>query len=103
MIHFVSRTPAPQLHGPASSPRVHFIVDGYGNIFAPLLPLLIPKLGLSFAEAGMLAMCFQLSASVSQLGFGHLADRWRPRLLAAGRTDRAVVDSQLRRARRRRC
>ena len=26
-------------------------------------------------------MLFQLSASVSQIGFGHLADRWRPRLL----------------------
>src|SRR5215207_7744212 len=26
-------------------------------------------------------MLFQLSASVSQLAFGHLADRWRPRLL----------------------
>ena len=26
-------------------------------------------------------MLFQLSASVSQVGFGHLADRWRPRLL----------------------
>jgi MFS transporter, FSR family, fosmidomycin resistance protein len=60
---------------------VHFIVDGYGNIFAPLLPLLIPKLGLSFAEAGTLTMLFQLSASVSQVAFGHLADRWRPRLL----------------------
>jgi FSR family fosmidomycin resistance protein-like MFS transporter len=60
---------------------VHFIVDGYGNIFAPLLPLLIPKLGLSFAEAGTLTMLFQLSASVSQVGFGHLADRWHPRLL----------------------
>ena len=26
-------------------------------------------------------MLFQLSASVSQIAFGHLADRWRPRLL----------------------
>jgi MFS transporter, FSR family, fosmidomycin resistance protein len=26
-------------------------------------------------------MLFQLAASVSQVGFGHLADRWRPRLL----------------------
>jgi MFS transporter, FSR family, fosmidomycin resistance protein len=60
---------------------VHFIVDGYGNIFAPLLPLLIPKLGLSFGAVGTLTMLFQLSASVSQVGFGHLADRWRPRLL----------------------
>jgi FSR family fosmidomycin resistance protein-like MFS transporter len=60
---------------------VHFVVDGYGNIFAPLLPLLIPKLDLSLAAAGTLTMLFQLAASVSQVGFGHLADRWRPRLL----------------------
>ena len=60
---------------------VHFVVDGYGNIFAPLLPLLIPRLGLSLAAAGTLTMLFQLSASVSQIAFGHLADRWRPRQL----------------------
>jgi FSR family fosmidomycin resistance protein-like MFS transporter len=60
---------------------VHFIVDGYGNVLPPLLPLLIPKLRLSLAAAGTLQMCFQLANSVSQLGFGHLADRWRPRLL----------------------
>jgi len=59
----------------------HFIIDGYGNILAPLLPLLITRLGLTLAAAGVLQMCFQLANSVSQLGFGHLADRWRPRLL----------------------
>ena len=59
----------------------HFLVDGYGNILAPLLPVLIPELHLSLAGAGTLQMCFQLASSVSQLGFGHLADRWRPRLL----------------------
>jgi len=59
----------------------HFIVDGYANIYAPLLPLLIPRLDLSLAAAGTLAMVFQLAASVSQLGFGRLADSWRPRLL----------------------
>ena len=59
----------------------HVMVDGYGNIYAPLLPLLIPKLGLSLAAAGTLTMCFQLAASVAQIGFGRLADRWRPRLL----------------------
>jgi FSR family fosmidomycin resistance protein-like MFS transporter len=63
----------------------HFIVDGYGNILAPLLPLLIPRLDLSLAAAGTLQMVFQLATSVAQLGFGHLADRWRPRvLLVAG-------------------
>jgi MFS transporter, FSR family, fosmidomycin resistance protein len=59
----------------------HMMVDGYGNIFAPLLPLLIPKLNLTLAAAGTLTMLFQLAASVAQVGFGHLADRWRPRLL----------------------
>ena len=59
----------------------HFIVDGYGNILAPLLPILITRLGLTLAAAGSLQMCFQLANSVAQLGFGHIADRWRPRLL----------------------
>ncbi len=60
---------------------VHFVVDGYGNIFAPLLPLLLTRLDLTLATAGAMTMLFQLAASVSQVGFGHLADRWRPRLL----------------------
>jgi FSR family fosmidomycin resistance protein-like MFS transporter len=63
----------------------HLVVDGYANIYAPLLPLLIPRLGLSLAAAGTLAMLFQVAGSVSQLGFGWLADRWRPRaFLMAG-------------------
>jgi len=59
----------------------HMMVDGYGNIYAPLLPLLIPRLDLSLAAAGTLTMLFQMAASVAQVGFGHLADRWRPRVL----------------------
>ena len=59
----------------------HFVVDGYGNILTPLLPLLISNLDLSLFAAGTLQMCFQLAGSVSQLAFGHLADRWRPRVL----------------------
>jgi FSR family fosmidomycin resistance protein-like MFS transporter len=59
----------------------HMMVDGYGNILAPLLPLLITRMDLSLAAAGTLTMLFQLAASVAQVGFGHLADRWRPRLL----------------------
>src|SRR5688572_22971010 len=59
----------------------HMMVDGYGNILAPLLPLLITRLDLSLAGAGTMTMLYQLSASVAQVGFGHLADSWRPRLL----------------------
>jgi MFS family permease len=59
----------------------HLVVDSYTNLYAPLLPLLIPHLDLSLATAGTLAMAFQMSNSVSQLGFGALADRWKPRAL----------------------
>ena len=59
----------------------HFLVDGYSNMFAPLLPLVIPQLNLSLAMAGTLQMFFQLANSVAQLAFGHIADRWRPRVL----------------------
>lgn len=62
----------------------HFVADAYGNMYAPLLPLLIPRLGLSLQTIGVLAMTYQLASSVSQLGFGTLADRWRPRVLLMG-------------------
>lgn len=60
---------------------VHLMVDAYGNMFAPLLPLLIPKLNLTLAAAGTLTAVYQVAASMAQVGFGQLADRWRPRLL----------------------
>jgi len=56
------------------SPGAHFVSDAYSNLYAPLLPGADSRLGLSLAPAGTLAMLFQLSASVSQLGFGHVAD-----------------------------
>ena len=62
----------------------HFVSDAYGNMYAPLLPLLIPRLDLSLQTIGVLAMTYQLASSVSQLGFGTLADRWRPRVLLMG-------------------
>jgi FSR family fosmidomycin resistance protein-like MFS transporter len=83
----VSLTTAPGTLGLRLHPAIllmagaHMMVDGYGNIYAPMLPLLIPRLGLSLAAAGTLTMLFQLAASVAQVGFGHLADRWRPRVL----------------------
>jgi MFS transporter, FSR family, fosmidomycin resistance protein len=69
----------------------HFVVDAYSNIYAPLLPLLIPRLGLSLTMAGTLAMAFHMASSVSQLGFGALADRWRPRRLVVAGPILAVV------------
>ncbi len=70
----------------------HAVSDAYSNIFAPLLPTLIPRLGLSLTMAGTLAMLFQMASSVSQIGFGHVADRWRPRpLLVIGPVVSVVV------------
>jgi MFS transporter, FSR family, fosmidomycin resistance protein len=69
----------------------HFVTDAYGNMFAPLLPLLIPQLGLSLKAVGVLAMLYQIASSVSQLGFGTLADRWRPRVLLMGGPILSVV------------
>jgi FSR family fosmidomycin resistance protein-like MFS transporter len=59
----------------------HFLVDGFGNILTPLLPVIIPRLNLSLAAAGTVQMVYLMANSVSQLGFGHVADRWRPRVL----------------------
>ncbi|PYR57474.1 MAG: hypothetical protein DMF85_13615 [Acidobacteria bacterium] len=74
----------------------HMVVDGYGNIYAPLLPLLIPKLNLTLAAAGTLTALYQLAASVAQVGFGHLADRWRPRVLVmAGPVVSILILSQI--------
>jgi FSR family fosmidomycin resistance protein-like MFS transporter len=71
----------------------HIVVDAYNNIYAPLLPLLMPALGMSYAAAGTVAMCFQMANSVAQLPFGALADRWRPRLLVMAGPLLAVVMS----------
>ena len=60
--------------------------DGYGNVLAPLLPLLITQLNLTLAGAGTLQMFFQLAKLVSQLGFGHLARSLAAAAAPAGRT-----------------
>ncbi len=60
----------------------HLISDVFSNIYAPLLPVFIPRLGLSLAAAGAIAMAIQLAGSVAQLVFGPRADRWRPKVLA---------------------
>ena len=85
-------TAIPGTHAPARStvlhPTVrrlavaHFVVDWFSNTLAPLLPLLVPRLGLTLAGTGALTMVFQLSSSVSQVFFGSTADRGHARRLA---------------------
>jgi MFS transporter, FSR family, fosmidomycin resistance protein len=60
----------------------HAVNDIFMNIYAPLLPIFIPRLGLSLAAAGSIAALIQIAGSIAQLVFGPLADRWRPKVLA---------------------
>lgn len=60
----------------------HMVNDIFGNIYAPLLPLFIPRLGLSLTAAGTIAATIYFAGSIAQLIFGPLADRWRPKVLA---------------------
>ena len=63
----------------------HFINDGYGSFFAPLLPLLIDRLDLSLAMAGIMGTTRILINSFTQPIFGHIVDRMdRPFLVALG-------------------
>ena len=60
------------------------MVDAYSNMYAPLLPLLMPRLGMSLKSAGTLMMVFQAASSLSQLLFGRMADRGHARALLIG-------------------
>lgn len=63
----------------------HFINDGYGSFFAPLLPLLIDRLDLSLAMAGIMGTTRILINSFTQPVFGQIVDRMeRPFLVVLG-------------------
>ncbi|MFB3855094.1 MAG: MFS transporter [Vicinamibacterales bacterium] len=69
----------------------HLVNDAFANIYAPLLPLFIPRIGLSLAAAGAIAMAFQVANSVGQMVVGPLADRWRMSAFALAGPFVAVV------------
>lgn len=63
----------------------HFINDGYGGFFAPLLPMLIDRLDLSLGMAGVMGTTRVLINSFTQPAFGQIVDRVnRPLLVALG-------------------
>lgn len=55
----------------------HFVNDSYNGFVAPLLPLLMVKLGFSLTLAGLLTSVQAASTSLAQPIFGHLADKVR--------------------------
>jgi len=63
----------------------HLLNDGFGAFLAPLLPLLIQRLDLSLAMAGLLGTARILMNSLLQPGLGHLVDQvQRPWLVIIG-------------------
>ncbi len=52
----------------------HLVHDTYPAFVGVLLPLLIPKLGISLAVAGLLAATFRVATAVQPV-LGHMADR----------------------------
>ncbi len=63
----------------------HAVNDGYGGFLAPLLPLLISRLGLSLTLAGLLGTIRIVTNSAVQPSLGHWIDRaQRPDLVVIG-------------------
>ena len=63
----------------------HLLNDGFASFLAPLLPILIDRLDLSYAMAGLLGTARILMNSLMQPGLGHLVDRvQRPWLVVIG-------------------
>jgi MFS transporter, FSR family, fosmidomycin resistance protein len=58
----------------------HFLIDTYATMLAPVLPLVIAKMGLSYASAGVLGTVMSI-VSLSQPLMGVWADRMRRRYL----------------------
>jgi len=55
----------------------HMLNDTYASFYTPLLPLLIERLGLSLALAGLLGTVHTVVNSLCQPALGHVADRTR--------------------------
>ena len=62
----------------------HFSVDMYSGMLPLILVALTGPLNLSYAQVGLVSTAFTLTSSLTQPGFGWLADRWGGRGLAAG-------------------
>src|SRR5262249_23324756 len=69
----------------------HFFVDLYSAALGTFQPLLVTKLNLTMTRAGILGGLLFLSASVIQLLYGYLSDRFHTRLFSVLAPAVAVV------------
>jgi MFS transporter, FSR family, fosmidomycin resistance protein len=61
----------------------HFFIDMYSSALGVFQPVLVNKLGLNLAQAGVLGGVLVFSSSVVQPLYGYGADRWPSRLWSA--------------------
>lgn len=61
----------------------HFFVDLYSGSLGVLQPLIVERLGLTLAQAGLLGGLLVFSSSVTQPLYGFLSDRYRTPLFSA--------------------
>lgn len=54
----------------------HLLNDFYYNFLPILLPIIMPKLGLSLTMSGLLIMVYAITSNLLQPFFGFLFDRW---------------------------
>lgn len=63
----------------------HFTIDSYSSFYLPLLPLLVPRLGLNYTLVGTLVAVGSMSSSFAQPAFGFFSDRMsRPWFVVLG-------------------
>lgn len=72
----------------------HFCVDSYATMLAPVLPLVIERLGLSLAGAGILGTIISV-CNISQPLLGMWADHMRRRWLVVGGLGMAAMCSPM--------
>ena len=74
----------------------HFTIDSYSSFYLPLLPLLVPRLGLNYTLVGTLVAVGSMSSSFAQPLFGLLSDRLsRPWFVVLGPLVAAVFLSAI--------
>lgn len=92
----VEKTKQPAIHGPAmgillSLSLAHLFNDAFQSIVSAVYPIIKDNLGLTFGQIGIIALIYQICASVFQPLFGVMFDRHpRPWYLAVGTTSTLI-------------
>ncbi len=61
----------------------HFFIDLYSSALSGFQPVLVERMGLSLAQAGVLGGILVFFSSTTQPAFGYLSDRYQSRLFTA--------------------